>query len=123
MTGLIGKKIGMTSLFDETGDHTPCTVIEVDPCVITQIKTGDTDGYEAVQLGYGTRKEKRVSRALKGHLEAAGTSAKKDFLSSATLSWLKIRHSGLRSGLKKSSKPATSCTLPEPRKERVSRAS
>ena len=50
MTGLIGKKIGMTSLFHETGDNTPCTVIEVDPCVITQVKTDETDGYEAVQL-------------------------------------------------------------------------
>jgi large subunit ribosomal protein L3 len=77
MTGLIGKKIGMTSLFEETGDQTPCTVIEVQPCVVTQIKTGDTDGYEAVQLGYGTRKEKRVTRSMRGHLEAAGTSPKK----------------------------------------------
>ena len=76
MTGLIGKKIGMTSLFHETGDNTPCTVIEIDPCVVTQIKTDETDGYEAVQLGYGTRKEKRVTRSLKGHLEAAGTGGK-----------------------------------------------
>ena len=69
----------MTSLFEETGDHTPCTVIEVDPCVVTQIKTNDTDGYEAVQLGYGTRKEKRVTRAQRGHVEAAGTSPKEGF--------------------------------------------
>jgi large subunit ribosomal protein L3 len=72
MTGLIGKKIGMTSLFHETGDHTPCTVIEVTPCVVTQIKTSETDGYEAVQLGYGSRNEKSTSRSLQGHLEAAG---------------------------------------------------
>jgi len=76
MTGLIGKKIGMTSLFHETGDNTPCTVIEVDPCVVTQVKTDETDGYRAVQLGYGTRKEKRVARALRGHLEAAGAGPK-----------------------------------------------
>jgi large subunit ribosomal protein L3 len=76
MTGLIGKKIGMTSLFHETGDNTPCTVIEVDPCVVTQIKTDETDGYKAVQLGYGTRKEKRMTRALKGHLEAVGAGPK-----------------------------------------------
>lgn len=72
MTGLIGKKIGMTSLFHETGDHTPCTVIEVSPCVVTQIKTSKRDGYEAVQLGYGTGSKNRVSRPLAGHLEAAG---------------------------------------------------
>lgn len=72
MIGLIGKKIGMTSLFHETGDNTPCTVIEVTPCVVTQIKTTERDGYEAVQLGYGTRSEKRLSRSLAGHLEAAG---------------------------------------------------
>ncbi len=76
MTGLIGKKIGMTSLFHETGDQTPCTVIEVVPCVITQIKTNETDGYDAVQLGYGTRKEKRVPRSLKGHLKASGAGPK-----------------------------------------------
>ena len=77
MTGLIGKKIGMTSLFDEAGNQTPCTVIEVDPCVVTQIKTEENDGYQAVQLGYGTRKEKRLSSSLKGHLEAAGVGPKK----------------------------------------------
>ena len=66
----------MTSLFHETGDNTPCTVIEVDPCVVTQVKTDETDGYKAVQLGYGTRKEKRMARALKGHLEASGAGPK-----------------------------------------------
>jgi len=76
MTGLIGKKIGMTSLFHETGDNTPCTVIEVDPCTVTQLKTDETDGYSAVQLGYGTRKEKSMTRALKGHLEASGAGPK-----------------------------------------------
>ena len=77
MTGLIGKKIGMTSLFTESGDHIPCTVIEVEPCIVTQVKNQDKDGYSSVQLGYGTRKEKRVSRALRGHLKAAGTEGKK----------------------------------------------
>jgi large subunit ribosomal protein L3 len=66
----------MTSLFHETGDNTPCTVIEVEPCVVTQIKTDEADGYEAVQLGYGTRKEKKLKRALRGHLEASGTGPK-----------------------------------------------
>lgn len=76
MTGLIGKKIGMTGLFHDSGEHTPCTVIEVEPCVVTQIKTSDSDGYDAVQLGYGSRKEKRTSKALLGHLEAAGVGPK-----------------------------------------------
>ena len=80
MTGLIGKKIGMTSLFDESGDHIPCTVIEVEPCVVTQVKSEETDGYESVQLGSGMRKEKGVSRALLGHLQAAGTGAKQSLI-------------------------------------------
>ncbi len=77
MTGLIGKKIGMTSLFDEAGDHIPCTVIEVEPCVVTQVKTEESAGYSSVQIGYGERKAKRVSRALLGHFEAAGTTPKR----------------------------------------------
>lgn len=71
MLGLIGKKIGMTSIFDEDGKNIPCTVIEAGPCVVTQIKTEEKDGYQAVQLGFGERSEKNVSAALKGHFEKA----------------------------------------------------
>ena len=59
MPGLIGKKIGMTSIFDNHGKNIPCTVLEVGPCVVTQIRTLEIDGYEAIQLGYGEKKEKK----------------------------------------------------------------
>lgn len=77
MSGLIGKKVGMTSIFDEAGKQIACTVIEVGPCVVTQIKTVETDGYEAVQLGYGDKKEKNTSKPLAGHFEKASTAPKK----------------------------------------------
>ena len=73
MTGLIGKKIGMTRLFDENGRHIPVTVIEAGPCVVTQIKTANTDGYDAVQLGFGTRKPKNTPLPLQGHFNKAGS--------------------------------------------------
>ncbi|GAB4250923.1 MAG: 50S ribosomal protein L3 [Vicingaceae bacterium] len=76
MPGLIGKKIGMTSVFSVEGKNLPCTVIEAGPCVVTQVKTVDTDGYKAVQLGYGEKKEKNTPRALKGHFKKAKTSPK-----------------------------------------------
>jgi len=72
MPGLIGKKIGMTSLFDENVKNLPCTVLEAGPCVITQIKTVDTDGYEAVQVSYGEKREKNTSSAQLGHFKKAG---------------------------------------------------
>ena len=72
MPGLIGKKIGMTSLFDENGKNLPCTVLELEPNVVTQLKTTEKDGYEAVQLGYQTKSEKQVSSALQGHFKKAG---------------------------------------------------
>ena len=72
MPGLLGKKIGMTSVFSAAGVNIPCTVIEVGPCVVTQIKTVEVDGYEAVQLGFQTKKEKNTSKAELGHLKAAG---------------------------------------------------
>lgn len=72
MPALIGKKIGMTSIFTEEGKNMPCTVLEVGPCVVTQVKTQDVDGYNAVQLGYGSAKEKHVSKAEAGHLAKAG---------------------------------------------------
>lgn len=74
MPGLIGKKIGMTSIFNEEGKNVPCTLLEVGPCTVTQIKSKEVDGYEAVQLGYGEKKEKRTSAALAGHFKKAKTS-------------------------------------------------
>jgi large subunit ribosomal protein L3 len=71
MNGLLGKKIGMTSIFDESGHVIPCTVIEAGPCYVTQIKTKDRDGYEAVQLGFEAAKERLVRRPQKGHFTKA----------------------------------------------------
>ena len=64
MPGLIGKKVGMTSIFNDQGKNIPCTVLEVGPCVVTQVRTLDTDGYEAIQLGYGEKKAKNVVKHL-----------------------------------------------------------
>ena len=77
MPGLIGKKVGMISVFGADGKNIPCTVIEAGPCVVTQVRTVETDGYSAVQLAYDEKKEKRTSAALKGHFEKAGTTPKK----------------------------------------------
>ena len=77
MSGLIGKKVGMTSIFDEDGKNIPCTVIEAGPCVVTQVRTKEVDGYEALQLGFDDKAEKQTTKALKGHFKKAGTSAKK----------------------------------------------
>ena len=77
MPGLIGKKVGMISVFGADGKNIPCTVIEAGPCVVTQVRTVETDGYAAVQLAYDEKKEKRTSKALKGHFEKAGTTPKK----------------------------------------------
>ena len=71
MAGLIGKKIGMTSMFSEEGKNIPCTILEVGPCTVTQIKTEELDGYNAVQIGFGEQKDKRVNNALKGHFNKA----------------------------------------------------
>lgn len=75
--GLIGIKVGMTSIFDENGNHFPCTVVRVEPNVVTQIRTEETDGYSAVQLAIVDKKEKRTSKAMQGHFKAAGTSPKR----------------------------------------------
>ena len=80
MPGLIGKKIGMTSIFSPEGKNLPCTVLEVGPCVVTQVKSEDVDGYNAIQLGWGEAKDKNTSKALKGHVSKAGTSAKRKFV-------------------------------------------
>ncbi len=77
MNGLIGKKIGMTSIFDNNGKNIACTVIEAQPNIVTQIKTVETDGYDAIQLGYGEAKEKNTSSALLGHFRKANTSPKR----------------------------------------------
>ena len=75
MSGLIGKKIGMTSIFDEKGKNIPCTVIEVGPCVVTQVRTNEVDGYEALQLGFDDKKT--ANKAAEGHAQKAGTVAKR----------------------------------------------
>jgi len=77
MPGIIGKKIGMTSLYTAEGIMIPCTLVQAGPCVVTQVKTVDKDGYSAVQLGYGERKEKHTSSALAGHFKAAQTTPKR----------------------------------------------
>ena len=77
MAGIIGKKIGMTSVYSADGKNLPCTLIEAGPCVVTQIKSEEKDGYSSVQLGFGEKKDKHTSNALKGHFSKAGTSPKK----------------------------------------------
>ena len=72
MPGLLGKKIGMTSVFSADGKNIPCTVIEVGPCVVTQVKTVETDGYEALQLGFIEKSEKHTSKPMSGHFSKAG---------------------------------------------------
>jgi large subunit ribosomal protein L3 len=76
MAGIIGKKVGMTSVFSTDGKNIPCTIIEAGPCVVTQIKSQEKDGYEAIQIGYGDRKEKNTPNALKGHFKKASTTPK-----------------------------------------------
>ena len=77
MPGLIGKKIGMTSIYSAEGKATPCTLIEVGPCVVTQVKTEEKDGYKAVQLGFGDKKEKSTPKAMSGHFKKAKTPPKR----------------------------------------------
>ncbi|HRO08321.1 MAG TPA: 50S ribosomal protein L3 [Saprospiraceae bacterium] len=77
MNGLIGKKIGMTSIFDSNGKNIACTVIEAQPNIVTQVKTNETDGYDALQLGYGEAKAKNTSSAMIGHFKCANTTPKR----------------------------------------------
>ena len=77
MSGIIGKKIGMTSIFDGSGKNVPCTVIEAGPCVVTQIRTKEKDGYDAIQLAYDDKKDKHTTSALKGHFAKAGVTPKR----------------------------------------------
>lgn len=76
MKGIIGKKIGMTSVFEANGKQTACTIIEAGPCVVTQKKTVDSDGYEALQIAFGSRKEKNTPKALQNHFAKANTAPK-----------------------------------------------
>jgi large subunit ribosomal protein L3 len=77
MPGLLGKKIGMTSVFSAEGKNIPCTVIEAGPCVVTQVKTADKDGYDAIQLGFVDKKEKHTTNAEQGHFKKAGVSPRR----------------------------------------------
>ncbi|MEZ4857071.1 MAG: 50S ribosomal protein L3 [Gelidibacter sp.] len=77
MSGLIGKKIGMTSIYDENGKNIPCTVIEAGPCIVTQVRTEEVDGYSALQLGFDDKTEKSSTKAEAGHAKKAGTSVKR----------------------------------------------
>lgn len=77
MPGLLGKKIGMTSVFSAEGKNVPCTVVEVGPCVVTQVKTVEKDGYEAVQVGFVDAKDKHTSKPLQGHFKKAGVTPKR----------------------------------------------
>src|SRR4030043_1307901 len=77
MPGLIGKKVGMTSVFDENGNNVPCTVLEVGPCVVTQVKSKDSDGYTAIQMAFDDKKEKNTPKAMMGHFKKANTTPKR----------------------------------------------
>ena len=77
MSGLIGKKLGMTSIFDAAGKNIPCTVLLAGPCVVTQIRSKDKEGYDAIQLSFEEKKEKQTTKALKAHFAKAGTTPKK----------------------------------------------
>lgn len=77
MSGIIGKKIGMTSVFDENGKNVPCTIIEAGPCAVTQVKTKAVDGYDAIQLAYEDKKDKHTTKALQGHFKKAKVTPKK----------------------------------------------
>lgn len=77
MSGILGKKIGMTSIYDESGRNIPVTVVEAGPCVVTQVKTKEKDGYDAIQMAFDERKVKNTPKALQKHFEKAGTTPKK----------------------------------------------
>ena len=80
MSGIIGKKIGMTSIFGADGKYIPCTVIQAGPCVVTQVKTKETDGYNAVQLAFADKKEKHTTKAEAGHFKKTGTTPKRKLI-------------------------------------------
>ncbi|MEQ8625807.1 MAG: 50S ribosomal protein L3 [Vicingaceae bacterium] len=80
MPGLLGKKIGMTSVFSAEGKNIPCTVVEAGPCVVTQVKTEESDGYNAIQIGYGEKKEKNTSAAMMGHFKKSKSAPKRKLI-------------------------------------------
>jgi large subunit ribosomal protein L3 len=80
MAGIIGKKVGMTSIFDAEGKNIPCTVVEAGPCVVTQVKSVGTDGYEAIQLSFGEKKEKNTPAPMVGHFKKANTTPKREVI-------------------------------------------
>ena len=96
MSGLIGKKIGMTSLFDDKGKNMPCTVLEVGPCVVTQVRTPNIDGYEAVQLGFDDKTEKHVVKAETGHFKKANTNVKKKLVEFGVVNKKIIKEFGIK---------------------------
>lgn len=77
MSGILGKKVGMTSMYNENGKNMPCTIVEAGPCVVTQVKTMEKDGYKAIQLGYDEKSEKAANRSEQGHAKAASTTPKR----------------------------------------------
>ncbi|MBN1788897.1 MAG: 50S ribosomal protein L3 [Bacteroidales bacterium] len=89
MPGLVGKKVGMTSIFDENGVNVPCTVLEIGPCVVTQVKTKESDGYKALQIAFDDKKEKNTPNAMKGHFKKANTTPKRKIveLTGFVLDW------------------------------------
>ena len=90
MAGLIGKKIGMTSMFSDEGKNIPCTIIQAGPCTVTQIKTNATDGYDAVQISFDEQKESRLSKALLGHYKKANATPSKKIVEVSFDSEVKI---------------------------------
>ena len=90
MPGIIGKKIGMTSIYSAEGKATPCTVIEAGPCVVTQVKTEEKDGYKAIQLAYGDKREKNTSSAMQGHFKKAKTTPKRKLVEFADMNDLNL---------------------------------
>lgn len=90
MPGLLGKKIGMTSVFSAEGKNIPCTVLEAGPCVVTQVKTEEKDGYNSVQIAFGERKEKTTSEAMKGHFKKAKTSPKRHLIEVEAIDGVKL---------------------------------
>ena len=91
MQGIIGKKIGMTSIFSAEGKNIPCTVVEAGPCVVTQVRTKENDGYEAVQLAFSEKTEKHTTKALQGHFAKAGTTPKRKLVEFRNFGKLKVK--------------------------------
>ena len=107
MAGIIGKKIGMTRIFDDGGAAVPVTVVEAGPCPVLQVKSEETDGYTAVQLGFGAQKDKRASKAEKGHAAKAGVEITPRLVGSSTFQKMMSMKWGRRSP----SRSSTSATV------------